>query len=141
MTNAQKWVTVFLLLFVLLLALSKLTNKDEKSSSEANYSEENVNPNETVQINAEKLISQNKCLTCHGRDLGGSGMGPSLTNLSDNWEKDALINYLKDPSSFLNIARMAVLREKYGSDMPAVKNLSNDEISAIAEFLLKLKRD
>ena len=141
MTNAQKWVTVFLILFVLLLALSKLTNKDEKSSSEANYSEENVNPNETVQINAEKLISQNKCLTCHGRDLGGSGMGPSLTNLSDNWEKDALINYLKDPSSFLNIARMAVLREKYGSDMPAVKNLSNDEISAIAEFLLKLKRD
>jgi len=141
MTNAQKWVTVFLLLFVLLLALSKLTNKDEKSSSEANYSEENVNPNETVQINAEKLISQNRCLTCHGRDLGGSGMGPSLTNLSDNWEKDALINYLKDPSSFLNIARMAVLREKYGSDMPAVKNLSNDEISAIAEFLLKLKRD
>ena len=141
MTNAQKWVTVFLILFVLLLALSKLTNKDEKSSSEANYSEENVNPNETVQINAEKLISQNRCLTCHGRDLGGSGMGPSLTNLSDNWEKDALINYLKDPSSFLNIARMAVLREKYGSDMPAVKNLSNDEISAIAEFLLKLKRD
>ncbi|PIQ08317.1 MAG: hypothetical protein COW71_12445 [Ignavibacteriales bacterium CG18_big_fil_WC_8_21_14_2_50_31_20] len=140
MTNAQKWVTVFLILFVLLLALSKLTNKDEKSSA-ANYSEENVNPNETVQINAEKLISQNKCLTCHGRDLGGSGMGPSLTNLSDNWEKDALINYLKDPSSFLNIARMAVLREKYGSDMPAVKNLSNDEISAIAEFLLKLKRD
>lgn len=140
MTNAQKWVTVFLILFVLLLALSKLTNKDEKSSA-ANYSEENVNPNETVQINAEKLISQNRCLTCHGRDLGGSGMGPSLTNLSDNWEKDALINYLKDPSSFLNTARMAVLKEKYGSDMPAVKNLSNDELSAIAEFLLKLKRD
>ena len=140
MTNAQKWVTVFLLLFVLLLALSKLTNKDETSSG-ANYSEENVNPNEPVQINAEKLISQNRCLTCHGRDLGGSGMGPSLTNLSDNWERDALINYLKNPSSFLNTARMAVLREKYGSDMPAVKNLNNDELTAIAEFLLKLKRD
>ena len=138
MTNAQKWVTVFLVLFVLLLALSRLTNK-EKSSSGSNFTEESVNFNEQQIISPEKIISENRCLTCHGRDLGGSAMGPAIINLSDNWDKATLINYLQGPSSFLNIARMAILRERYGRDMPAVKNLSAQELDTLAEFLLKLK--
>ena len=34
MTNAQKWVSAFLVLFILLLALSKITNREESETEE-----------------------------------------------------------------------------------------------------------
>ncbi|MBU0473047.1 MAG: cytochrome c [Bacteroidetes bacterium] len=138
MTNAQKWVTIFLVLFILLLVLSKLTKREE-SSTESTSTEETMQNGETQQISAENLIAKNKCASCHGRDLNGSGMGPSLINLSTNWEKDDLVSYLQNPSSFLSSARMAMLKDKYGQDMPAFKNMSAEELDALASFLLDIK--
>lgn len=138
MTNAQKWVIVFLVLFILLLALSKLTKREE-SSTESTSTEETMQNGEPAQINAENLIAKNRCVSCHGRDLNGSSMGPSLINLSANWEKSDLVSYLQNPSSFLSNARMAMLKDKYGRDMPAVKNMTAEELDVLASFLLDIK--
>lgn len=138
MTNAQKWVSIVLVLFILLLALSKLTDREE-SSNETNYSEENTSTTEPTSVTPEELIAKNKCQTCHGRDLNGSGMGPSLENLSTNWDKTNLISYLQNPSAFLNSERMKMLSDRYGREMPAVENLTNEELDMLADYLLKLK--
>jgi cytochrome c2 len=137
MTNAQKWVSVFLVLFVLLLALSKLTENEEQTS-DSYYNEESVSvsSSEPKELNVDALLANNKCFVCHGRDLEGSGMGPALVNLSENWKAENLVSYLQNPKAFLNNPRMAILKDKYKSEMPAVKGLSAEELKALAEYLI-----
>ena len=103
MTNAQKWVTSVLVLFILLLVLAKLTKREESSTDyEESYTSENVaqDVNEPSEIYVGDLLANNRCLTCHGKDLNGTGMGPSLANLSDNWNKTDLVGYFKNPDDF-----------------------------------------
>lgn len=135
MTNAQKWVSVFLVLFVLLLALSKLTDREEQTN-DSYYSEETVSSSEPKELNVENLLANNKCYVCHGRDLNGSGMGPSLANLSKNWKAENLASYLENPKAFLNNPRMAILKDKFGTEMPAAKDLTSEELNALAEYLI-----
>ncbi len=137
MTNAQKWVSIFLVLFILLLVLSKITDREE---SEATISE-NIESVETesVKIDVEYLLGSNRCFTCHGKDLNGTGMAPSLANVSENWKKNSLVSYFQNPKAFLSNPRMAVLAEKYNRDMPAQERMTMEELEAVAEYLLNRK--
>lgn len=135
MTNAQKWVSVFLVLFVLLLVLSRLTKKEDQES-DSYYGEESVSTSESQEINAENLLANNRCYVCHGNDLNGSGMGPSLANVNANWKATNLVSYLENPKAFLSNPRMAALKDKYNREMPAVDHLTQEELNAIAEYLL-----
>ncbi len=134
MTNAQKWVSVFLVLFILLLVLSKMTNREEGETTIT----ENIESVETesVKIDVEYLLGSNRCFTCHGKDLNGTGMAPSLANVSDNWKKNNLVSYFQNPKAFLSNPRMAVLAEKYNRDMPAQERMTLEELEAVAEYLL-----
>ncbi len=137
MTNAQKWVSIFLVLFILLLVLSKITDREE---SEATISE-NIESVETksVKIDVEYLLGSNRCFTCHGKDLNGTGMAPSLANVSENWKKNSLVSYFQNPKAFLSNPRMAVLAEKYNRDMPAQERMTMEELEAVAKYLLNRK--
>jgi mono/diheme cytochrome c family protein len=134
MTNAQKWVAVFLILFVLLLVLSKITSN--KSKENLYETPQNEYSSDSSRLNAEDILSSNRCLTCHGKDLNGSGRAPSLLNVAENWKKDNLISYLQNPQAFLNNERMLVLKEKYNTQMPAQDNLSTEELNIVAEYLI-----
>ena len=142
MTNAQKWVSAFLVLFILLLALSKITNREESDTEEYetvstdNYESET---NESPEIYVGDILANNRCYTCHGNNLNGTGMGPSLANVNANWKKEDLVNYFKNPSAFMNIPRMAKLKENYNSVMPAQPGLSQEELEALADYLLSKK--
>ena len=144
MTNAQKWVTAFLVLFILLLVLSKMTNRQE---SETDLPASDMVTTENIESGAEQssdiyvgdLLANNRCFTCHGKDLNGTGMGPSLANVSDNWKKVNLISYFQNPKAFLSNPRMAILKEKYNRDMPAQERMSLEELDALAEYLLTRK--
>ncbi len=142
MTNAQKWVTAFLVLFILLLVLSKMTDRQASETETA----ESVTPeyvesgaNESSEIYVGDLLANNRCFTCHGNDLNGTGMGPSLANVSDNWKKVSLISYFQNPKAFLSNPRMAALSEKYNRDMPAQERMTIEELNALAEYLLTRK--
>jgi len=134
MTNAQKWISTFLLLFILLLFLGKMTNSDEDDTAIPEYTESTTN--QPSEISVEHLLANNKCFTCHGNDLEGARMGPSLANVTSNWEKADLVSYFKNPKAFLNTPRMAVLKEKYSKEMPAQEGMSSEELDALAEYLL-----
>ena len=66
-------------------------------------------------------------------------MGPSLANVTSNWEKADLVSYFKNPKAFLSIPRMAVLKEKYSKEMPAQEKMTSDELERLAEYLLNRK--
>jgi hypothetical protein len=62
---------------------------------------------------------------------------PSLIDIKGNWSKDKLINYLRNPESFMNGDRFQVYRQKYpGAIMPSFNNISVQELGKIAEYLL-----
>ncbi len=134
MTNAQKWVSVFLALFILLLVLAKMTSSEEEETFGAESIEADANQSLGMQVT--DLLADNKCLICHGTNLEGSGRGPSLANVSDNWEKAELIKYFKNPKAFLSEPRMAILKDKYDKEMPAQEKMSHEELDALAEYLL-----
>ena len=135
MTNAQKWVAGFLLLFVLLLALSKITDRGESKND--SYSSMEAESNQTSNVvNVEDILASNRCYICHGRDLKGSGMGPSLSKVKENWKQASLVSYFQNPTAFLNNQRMAALKDQYNRDMPAFENLTQEELNTLADYLI-----
>lgn len=137
MTNAQKWVSAFLVLFILLLVLSKMTNRQESETNEVEKIE--ATANESSEVSVEDLLASNRCYTCHGNDLNGTGMGPSLAKISENWEKISLVSYFKNPQAFLSNPRMAVIKENYNRDMPAQETMTQEELETLADYLLTRK--
>lgn len=135
MTNAQKWLAAFLVLFVFLFLLGRITSKKEEITYKDNtYSEK------TLQSNEEKdglqLIRENGCTSCHGQNLEGSNIAPALVNIKEYWGRDNLINYLRNPSSFSN-ERMKEYRMKYKNIMmPSYNNLDVKDLGKIADYLL-----
>jgi len=137
MTNAQKWVSIFLVLFVILLALSKLTSRNEDESYD---SSNRYNSTQTEQISqVEILISNNKCMDCHGPNLDGSASGPSLTKVGQDWTKEELLKFLKDPRAFSNDPRVQRHKGKYRMGMVSVDKLNDEELSILANHLMTLK--
>ncbi len=64
-------------------------------------------------------------------------MAPELANLKEFWSKDKLINYLRNPNSFMDSDRFKAYRDKYpGTIMPSFDNISVQDLGKIAEYLL-----
>jgi cytochrome c2 len=62
---------------------------------------------------------------------------PSIIDIRGYWSRDKLINYLRNPESFMDGDRFQVYRQKYpGAIMPSFNNISVQELGKIAEFLL-----
>lgn len=134
MTNAQKWISLFLVLFILLLVLAKMTS--DKSGFETSTISATESAESTSAISAESILANNRCYICHGQDLNGTGRAPSLLMVAKNWNKGNLISYLQNPQAFMNNERMLVLQERYSGKMPAQENLSEEELNILAEYLL-----
>jgi len=137
MTKPQIWVTAFLLLFILLLVLGRLT-KEEKSERDFSGQMNNTAEEQSgSELAAEQLIKNFGCVNCHGADLSGTNMGPSLKNLSDHWGKESLITYLRNPSAFMDEERFKEYRKKYSSQiMPSFGEKNIKDLGKIAEYLL-----
>ena len=138
MTKPQIWIATFLTLFILLFLLSRLTKQNDTSQNgpevnpQTNMSSENLSPKE--------LITKIGCVSCHGNDLQGTKMGPSLHNISEYWSRDKLINYLRSPSSFSDTDRLKKLMEQYpGMIMPPFNNIDVKDLGKVADYLLELK--
>lgn len=73
------------------------------------------------------IVDREDCRQCH-RILGEGGRrGPELTGLSGRRDRAWLVGHLKEPKKFTP-----------GSKMPSFRELSEDEIAAIADYLLAL---
>ncbi len=137
MTNAQKWVASFLGLFLILFLLGRITRKEEQTMPPTMGQMGQQTTQTTSDADGQTLTKQLGCITCHGDNLQGSQKAPALVNISKNWTRDGLINYLRNPSSYSGGARFDEYREKYKSTiMPSYSNRDVKELGRIAEFLL-----
>ena len=143
MTNAQKWVAVFLAVFIFLFALSVLVKKDDVPTHEdmENYVQDGSSESSVQEVSGLTLIKQNACTSCHGQDLKGNGnLGPSLYNAKAHWTRDELINYLRNPSDYSNDPRFAKYSTRFKNIMmPSFENLDVKDLGMMAEYILNLK--
>lgn len=140
MTKPQTWVTAFLFLFIVLLVLGRLTKEEKVERDFSDVINNQVNEQTGSELTAEQLIKNFGCVNCHGEDLSGTNMGPSLKNLSQHWGKESLLNYLRNPNDFMDQPRFKDYRKKYPSQlMPSYGNKDIKDLGKIAEYLLQQK--
>ncbi len=136
MTNAQKWISAFLGLFLILFILGRMT-KEEEQLPKMKYDSGNQGSEQAGDVDGLTLIKQNGCITCHGQALDGTNMAPALVNIKEHWSRDALINYLRNPSAYDGDKRFEEYRQKYKNIMmPSYGNLDVKDLGKMAEYLL-----
>ncbi len=114
MTKPQIWVAVFLLLFIVLFMIGRLTKEEEVMKDLSGMNNSSMGEQTTSELTGDKLIQTFGCINCHGADLAGTNMGPSLKGIKEFWSsRDNLINYLRNPNSFMDKDRFKEYRSKY----------------------------
>ena len=141
MTNAQKWIAAFLVLFILLFVLARVTKKEDSISENVDYYETENTQNSEGERSGLTLINTIGCTPCHGADLKGTKLGPSLYSVKDYWRRDAIINYLRNPSSYSGDERFENYKAQFpGIVMPPFSNIDVKELGKIADYLISLNK-
>jgi len=135
MTKTQIWVAAFLTAFILLFLLARVTKHENSHETTSNpMPQAGMSSKE---LNGAELLSKNGCTNCHGAGLEGTQMAPPLVNISSNWTREKLINYLRNPSSYMDSDRFKDFRKQYpGTIMPPYNNLEVKDLGKIADYLL-----
>ncbi len=137
MTNAQKWVAAFLVLFIALFLINRFTKKEEPAPQVPNGMLEQSSRQVNKGVDGKTLVGRVGCTSCHGENLEGTKLAPSLAMVKSNWTRDGLINYLRNPSSFKGGERFDEYRTKYANVvMPSFNNIDVKDLGKIADYLL-----
>lgn len=147
MNKSLLWVGSFVLAFVLLFLLQRVTSsKGEESAmakgmqgmaSAKSSNSDSEAPGESSP--GKLLVTQFGCMRCHGGNLAGTEQAPSLLEVSKNYDRATLINYLRKPSEFMDKDRYKALKAQYPKIMPDYGNKDVKDLGAIADYLLGLK--
>lgn len=139
MTKPQIWIAVFLGLFLTLFILSRVTDQgifNKTPQKKSGMTEQSPQTNNQPLTGAE-MVSTFGCTTCHGASLEGTEKAPALADLKKYWSRDKLINYLRNPSSFMDSERFVKYQQKYKSYiMPSFNNINVKDLGKIADYLL-----
>lgn len=137
MTKPQIWVAAFLFLFIILFLIQKATKTQEPEKDFSQMGTSMMQQESNENLSGAELMNNFGCLNCHGPSLEGTAMGPALVNLNQYWSRDNLINYLRNPNSFMSQKRFQEYREKYPNMlMPAYGNKDVKDLGKIADYLL-----
>lgn len=138
MTKPQIWVAAFLLLFIVLFMIGRLTKEEETMKDFSGMNNSPMGQQSNEELSGEKLVMSFGCVNCHGGNLAGSNMAPSLKGLKQFWSsRDNLINYLRNPNSFMDSDRFKGYRAKYPNGiMPSYGNKDIKDLGKIADYLL-----
>jgi mono/diheme cytochrome c family protein len=138
MTKPQIWVASFLVLFIILFIIGRLTKEKEpvKNIPQGEVTNETSPEN----LTAEEMIVNFGCVNCHGQELQGTIQGPALKNLSQYYSRKDLISYLRNPQSFMSSARLREYREQFPNVMmPNFSNKNIKDLGKLADYLLGRK--
>ncbi len=138
MTKPQIWVAAFLVIFLLLFLLEKSTNRSDIQEKSASSSAPQMGQS-TQASSPQDLMSSIGCTGCHGTDLKGTKMAPNIHGVKKYWTRDNLINYLRNPVSFMSSERFKSYRIKYEVMMPSFNNIDVKNLGKIADYLLQLQ--
>jgi len=139
MTKPQIWVAVFLILFIVLFMIGRLTKEEETMKDFSGMNDSAMGQQSSEELTGDKLIQSFGCINCHGSNLAGTNMGPSLKGLKQFWSnRDNLINYLRNPNSFMDKDRFKEYKVKYPNGiMPSYGNKDVKDLGKIVDYLLK----
>jgi cytochrome c2 len=85
----------------------------------------------------EALYVDLGCFKCHGENRQGQRSGPPLVKIIDHWDEESLLEYLKNPKTFVQSnPRLSYLGEQYPIAMPAYGNIDEKDLRKLAEFIL-----
>jgi mono/diheme cytochrome c family protein len=138
MTKPQIWVASFLVLFIILFIIGRLTKEKEpvKNIPQGEVTNETSPEN----LTAKEMIVNFGCVNCHGQELQGTIQGPALKNLSQYYSRKDLISYLRNPQSFMSSARLREYREQFPNVMmPNFSNKNIKDLGKLADYLLGRK--
>lgn len=137
MTKTQIWVAAFLGMFILLFILARFTRQEDNTGGEVSNPVPQTNM-ASDELSAVDLMKRNGCLNCHGPQLQGTQMAPPLERIADFWSRQELINYLRNPSSYMDSDRFKEFKKKYpGTIMPPFNNLDVKDLGKMADYLLQ----
>ena len=138
MTKPQIWVATFLFLFIILFMIGRLTREEEPARDLSGMNNSPMGDQTNAELTGDKLIISFGCTNCHGADIAGTNTAPSLKGLKQFWgSRDALINYLRNPNSFMDSDRFKGYRAKYPNGiMPSFGNKNVKDLGKIADYLL-----
>jgi hypothetical protein len=71
----------------------------------------------SLNIISADLVARIGCINRHGNDLAGTSQGPSLIGIKKYWSRDQLINYLRNPNSFMSAEGFQDYKAKYANVM------------------------
>jgi cytochrome c2 len=138
MSKPQIWIASFVFLFLILFILNQVTKEEEEGSGNPVQNPVPQTDMSSGESTGEQLVRRLGCVSCHGTDLKGSRMGPDLTAVEDFWSRDRLINYLRNPNSFMDSERMKKYKEEFpGIMMPPFNHVDVKDLGKIAEYLLE----
>jgi mono/diheme cytochrome c family protein len=136
MTKSQIWVLSFLIIFFALFLLVRMTRQEEEVRQMPHETTPQTDMS-TGEVTAPELITRFGCRGCHGAELEGSRMGPALADLGQHWNRDELINYLRNPNSYMDKDRFRKYQEQYpGILMPSFSNVDIKDLGRMADYLL-----
>ena len=140
MTKPQIWVAAFLLLFIVLFMIGRLTKEEELMKDFSGMNNSPMGQQTSAELTGDKLIQSFGCTNCHGADLAGTNIAPSLKGLKEFWSsRDNLMNYLRNPNSFMDSDRFKEYKTKYPNGiMPSYGNKDVKDLGKIADYLLTL---
>jgi cytochrome c2 len=138
MTKPQIWVAAFLLLFIVLFMIGRLTKEEETMKDFSGMNDSAMGQQSSEELTGDRLIESFGCINCHGSNLAGTNMGPSLKGLKEFWSsRDNLINYLRNPNSFMDKDRFREYKVKYPNGiMPSYGNKDVKDLGKIVDYLL-----
>ncbi len=137
MTKAQIWIAIFLGLFVILFVVQRALKTETPSTSPASQMTMQAEP-ANAEVTGENLIGEFGCVNCHGNDLGGTAMAPSLHGLASVYTKEQLVAYLQNPASQSGSERYQIMKSKYSGAMPSFNGHDVHELEKIADVLLSI---
>ena len=77
------------------------------------------------------------CAKCHGDDRQGQRSGPPLVKIEDHWDEKSLLEYLKNPKTFVESnPRLSYLDEQYPIAMPGYATTSEEDLQKLAQLIL-----
>lgn len=104
--------------------IGRLTKEEEVLKDLSGMNNSSMGEQTTSELTGDKLIQTFGCINCHGADLAGTNMGPALKGIKEFWSsRDNLINYLRNPNSFMDKDRFKEYKVKYPNGiMPSYGN-------------------
>lgn len=77
------------------------------------------------------------CASCHGFERQGSWMGPPLLELGEHWDRQALADFVRQPSVFVKKdQRIRDLARRFPASMTGNARLGDGDLLLLADWLL-----